>query len=373
MTGAIHPLTMPKWGLAMTEGMLAAWNVEEGARIEPGTEVLDIETSKITNALEAQAAGVLRRRTAEAGQTLPVGALLGVIAEPDVPEAEIDAFVEAFQAQAAAAAEATAEPPKPETVTVDGKPIRSLAMGEGEGPPIVLIHGFGGDLNNWLFTQGALAEKHRVYAIDLPGHGGSTKDVGDGGIGTMARTLLGFLDAVGAERAHLVGHSMGGAIALAAAQSNPDRVASLTLIASGGLGDEIDASYLDGFIAASKRKDLKPHLEKLFANAELVTRDLVEDVLKYKRLDGVDAALKAIRGKFLSGDRQSGHFRDRLAGIKVPVQVIFGREDRIIPAKHAEGLPGNIDIHVLDGKGHMVHMEAAAEVNRLIEGIVARG
>ena len=64
-----------------------------------------------------------------------------------------------------------------------------MALGEGEGPPIVFIHGFGGDLNNWQFNQEALAERHATYAIDLPGHGGSSKDLGSGrvDVGALAK------------------------------------------------------------------------------------------------------------------------------------------------------------------------------------------
>ena len=98
---------------------------------------------------------------------------------------------------------------------------------------------------------------------------------------------------------------MGGAVALSLALDAPDRVASATLIAPAGLGAEINSGYIDGFIGAQKRKDLKPHLEALFADPELVTRDLVEDVLKFKRLDGVEAALKTIAGAFFPGGRQA--------------------------------------------------------------------
>lgn len=370
MTGTIHPITMPKWGLAMTEGLLAAWTAEEGARIEPGTEIVDIETSKITNALESPVGGTLRRRVAAEGQTLPVGALLGVVVEGEVDEAELDRFIEAFQAEAAAAAESAAPPPEPKIVQAGGRPIRALVTGEGDGTPIVLIHGFGGDLNNWLFTQPALTGRP-VHAIDLPGHGGSGKEVGAGDLAALSAAVLAYLDAAGIARAHLVGHSMGGAVALSLALDAPGRVASATLIAPAGLGAEINGGYIEGFIGAQKRKDLKPHLEALFADPELVTRDLVEDVLKYKRLDGVEAALKAIAGSVFPGGRQAVSLRDRIGSAKVPVQVIWGTADAILPVAHADGLPASVPVHRFDGKGHMVHMEAAAEVNRLIEAFIA--
>ena len=76
----------------------------------------------------------------------------------------------------------------------------------------MFIHGFGGDLNNWLFNQEALAETHTTYAIDLPGHGGSSKDVGAGDLGSMTAAVAGWMEAMKIDRAHLVGHSMGGAV-----------------------------------------------------------------------------------------------------------------------------------------------------------------
>ena len=77
---SIKPITMPKWGLAMEEGVLARWAVEEGAEIALGQEIMDIETTKIANVFESPVAGVLRKKVVGEGETVPVGALLGVVA-----------------------------------------------------------------------------------------------------------------------------------------------------------------------------------------------------------------------------------------------------------------------------------------------------
>jgi pyruvate dehydrogenase E2 component (dihydrolipoamide acetyltransferase) len=373
MTDAIKPIVMPKWGLAMQEGMVAKWLVEAGAEIKAGDEILDIETSKIANVFESPVAGPLRRIVVGEGETVPVGALLGVVADASVPDAELDAFVARFQeAFAAHAAEAGVAAPEPQIIEAGGRRIRYLALGEGEGVPIVFIHGFGGDLNNWQFNQEALTADRPTYALDLPGHGGSTKDLGAGpaDVGALAAAVLDFLDAKGVAKTHLVGHSLGGAIALDLALDRDDRVASATAICPAGLGPEINMVYIDGFMAAKRRKQLQPVLEMLVADPAMVSHEMIEDVLKFKRLDGVEAALnRIIEGSFARG-RQTMQLTGRLGELAVPVQIIWGRQDRIIPVGHSDGLPSRVQVHVLDHAGHMVHMEQAAEVNDLIERFV---
>ena len=117
---AIQPITMPKWGLAMEEGMLARWAVDEGAPIALGQEIMDIETSKIANVFESPVAGVLRRKVVAEGETVPVGALLGVVAEAGVPDAEVDGFVADFLAELQAAEKGEAGGPVAETIEVGG-------------------------------------------------------------------------------------------------------------------------------------------------------------------------------------------------------------------------------------------------------------
>lgn len=372
MPEAIQAATMPKWGLSMTEGMVTAWYVAEGAAVSAGDDLVDIETTKITNVLEAPVSGVLRRRVVGEGKTVPVGALLAVFAEASVPDAEVEAYItrfnEAFEARVAESETVVATP---ESIDAGGRRLRYLRSGQAGGTPLLLLHGFGADLNNWLFNQPALAEEHTVYALDLPGHGGSTKDVGSGDTGSMMQAVGDFLGAVGVQRAHLVGHSFGGAVALALALADPDRVASLTLIACAGLGPEINGDFIDGFVRAERRKQMQPVLEMLVHDPSLIGREMIEDVLKYKRLDGARAALERISEACFLGGTQKEQFGARLATLEQPAQVIWGKEDRIIPSRHADGLPAKIVVHRIDDAGHMVHMEKAAEVNSLIRGFVA--
>ena len=373
MSDAVKPVVMPKWGLAMQEGMVARWLVEEGAQIAAGEEILDIETSKIANVFESPVAGTLRRRVVGEGETVPVGALLGVVADGAVPDAELDGFVADFQEQFAAhAAEAAETGPEPATIEAGGRRFRYLEMGSGEGPPVLFIHGFGGDLYSWQFNQEALAESQVTYALDLPGHGGSAKDLGSGqaDVGALATAVIDFLDAKEIGKAHLVGHSLGGAIALDLALNHPERVASATLLCPAALGPEINMAYIDGFMQARRRKQLQPVLEMLVADPAMVSREMIEEVLKYKRLDGVEAALNRIAGDTFAGGRQALQLTGRLGELSVPVQVIWGRKDQILPASHAEGLPASLSVTLLDDAGHMAHMEKAAEVNQNLRAFI---
>ena len=367
----IQTIVMPKWGLAMQEGMLAAWHVAEGQEVTKGQEIADIETSKIANAFESPVSGPVRRILVGGGETVGVGALLAVVADASISDPEIDTFVTAFQENfAASAAEAAASAPEPSQIEAGGRRLRYLKLGDADGVPVIFIHGFGGDLNNWLFNQPALAENHTTYAVDLPGHGGSSKEPGAGDVATLAASVNDLMAALDIAKAHLVGHSLGGAVSLALALDHPDRVASVTALATAGLGPEISMEYIEGFISTGRARKLKSVMEMLVFDPALVTGDMVEDVLKYKRLDGVEAALTKIAGASFSGGRQSLQLTGRLGEIRVPLQVIWGREDRIVPVAHAEALPSSIAVTILDQAGHLVHMEKSAQVNAAIERVV---
>ena len=374
MTDArIVPVTMPKWGLSMQLGKITAWVVGEGDEVSVGDDLADIETEKINGTLEAADAGTVRRIVARVGEDVPVSGTIALIAPADVTEEELDAAAEQARAVIdAGVPDDAAGAPELQTADVGGRKISYAGAGQ-DGDVVLLVHGYGGDRNSWLFLQEPLAARYRVYALDLPGHGTSAKDVGDGTLDVLAGAVAGVLDAVGAGRAHLVGHSMGGAVALAVAARDPGRVASLTLIAPAGFGPEINAGYLRGFADAQTRRELKPVVGLLFADESLVTRQLVDDLLAYKRLDGVDEALHALIGALLDGDAQAGDSAALIAALggAVPVTVVWGREDRVVPAAQADAVAG-AERRLIGGAGHMPHMERPAEVQAAIEETIAR-
>ena len=369
----IVSVTMPKWGLSMQLGKVTAWVVAEGDEVQVGDDLADIETEKITGTLEAADAGTVRRIVAGVGEDVPVSGTIALIAPAEVSDDALDAAVrEARAVIEAGVPDDAGGAAELQTADVGGRKISYAGAGE-DGDVILLVHGYGGDRNSWLFLQEPLAAKYRVYALDLPGHGTSAKDVGDGTLDVLADAVTGVLDALGAGRAHLVGHSMGGAVGLAVAVRDPGRIASLTLIAPSGFGADINAGYLRGFADAQTRRELKPVIGQLFADESLVTRQLVDDLLAYKRLDGVDEALHALLGTLLDGDAQRGDSAAALAatGGAMPVTVVWGRADQIIPAAQAESVSGAVR-HVIDGAGHMPQMERPAEVQAAIEETIAR-
>ena len=211
-----------------------------------------------------------------------------------------------------------------------------------------------------------------MHAIDLPGHGESAKDVGDGSLDTLAATVLGFLDAVGVGRAHLVGHSLGGAVVTAVAAAAPDRVSALTLVSPVGFG-EVDAAYLRGFAAAGLAPGAAP------APGQAVRRRGPGQPAAGRRPAQVQAAWTGSRrpskpssGPCSTGTTQAIDAATLLAAVEVPVVVVWGRADRVLAPADASTL-GRAELRLVDDAGHMAHMEQPHAVVDAVEATGRKG
>lgn len=364
MSEAITPLLMPRWGIDMAEGRLVRWLLAEGDPIHAGAAVLEVESEKTIAAIEATAAGTLRRRVAREGDTLPVGALLGVIAGADVAEEAVEAFI--VQAREEPQRSAAPAAPREDSIRLLGQTIRYVELGEGP-PTVVFVHGFGGSLESWGSVQRALARQYRTLSLDLPGHGASSKTL-DSARPEFFVDLLGeFLQTLEACPAHLVGHSWGGQLVAALAARRPAAVASVTLIGSSGRVTPAIREFMDAFLGASRRGEVKNVLLRLFADPRLVTREMVELVLKYRRLEGAEAALRRIA----AGLTETSDTATLPALPTVRAQIIQGEVDRLVPIDSGLGSGERTPVHRLENVGHMPHLEASSRVAELIGTFVS--
>ncbi len=258
------------------------------------------------------------------------------------------------------------------TASVHGRSVSYLEA--GEGPVLLLIHGIAGSCENWREVIEPLAHRHTVIAPDLPGHGASEAGAGDYSIGALASGLRDLLLALGHERATVVGHSLGGGVAMQLAYQHPEMVERLVLVSSGGLGPEVSpvlrAAALPGadpFIAATAgigRRAGATLGRGLAALGLRPSADVAEVARGYASLE--DPArraafldtLRAVVGT--RGQRVSAGDRLYLAEA-VPVLIVWGARDTIIPARHGEDAARAIPsarLEVFEDVGHLPQLEA---------------
>ena len=231
---------------------------------------------------------------------------------------------------------------------------------------VVLLHGFGFDHALWERLQAGLAPHARILAYDLPGHGDSLDYPGAGPARLAARAVLDDLAARTIPRAHVVGHSMGGTVAALMALSEPSRVASLCLAAPGGFGVQINSRLLARFAAAERPEDIRCALEGMYGWTYPVPEATVERLARQRARPGQTAGLVATAEAMAGGGRQGVIKREKLAELTMPVRLLWGTQDNVVPASQSQGMPPGFALHLLADLGHMLPDEAVDVLERLM-------
>ncbi len=273
---------------------------------------------------------------------------------------------------------------RPKTALLHGRSVSYIEV--GSGPVVLLIHGMAGSYENWEAVIEPLAGRCTIVAPDLPGHGGSEPGAGDYSLAAFAAGLRDLLLALGHDRATLVGHSLGGGVAMQIAYQFPELTERLVLVSSGGLGPEVSlllrAAALPGaelIIAATAKPGRLAGAvlgRGLGAVGLRATADVAEVARGYASLADADrrsaflATLRSVIGS--SGQRVDGSDRLYLAA-GVPVLIVWGARDPIIPVGHGErahqAIPGS-RLEIFDAVGHLPQLEAPGRFVAVLERFI---
>ncbi|MFB2553136.1 acetoin dehydrogenase dihydrolipoyllysine-residue acetyltransferase subunit [Ensifer soli] len=424
-TGIVETdLAMPRLGETMDEGRVARWLKGPGDAFKRGEAILEIETDKTIAEFPALMDGTLVSITRGDGEMVTVGDPIARIAisSADLAAAGTDpATTAAAEAVATvAAAEAPVAKPAVALRAPSSGPVRAtplarriarrhgidirtiagtgwrgrveksdveasafgsatspaprdvlfaslaagrlayLDTGKGEKGTVVLLHGFSGDRTTWAALASSLKRAdYRVLVPDLPGHGLTTIEAASAS--DLAASLPAFLDQVApGETVRLVGHSLGSVAALDLALSAKGRVSDVTLLAPAGLGHEIDTGFVHGMAEADSAGEVAHLLRRLSPNR----LDLSEAALVALAADLAKGRLKALAAALAgpAGQKVDSLTRlERLAGL-LPVRIVFGLEDRIIPWQQVTAVPPRVAIHLLARSGHMPQWDQTKDV-----------
>jgi len=247
--------------------------------------------------------------------------------------------------------------PEPFQIEHDGIQVHGFT--QGDGPPVLLVHGMPSSRNVWAQVKDVIASRYRVIAADLPGFGQSTK-VALPSLEAFADWLARILDHVGEQTAHVVGHSFGGMLAMAFLHRYPQRVRSLVLSDSVGLGPYGGSEGQRKFAAARTREEVRAFLRALFHDPGGISDALVEGQFAYVTQPGVPEVLERLISRREAWEAQVEAQAD---AIDVPLLVIWGRNDRPVPVAGAErlrGVPG-ARFAVIEDCGHAPMVERPRE------------
>jgi len=261
---------------------------------------------------------------------------------------------------------------RPEWIAVGGAQIGLLRMGPAERPPILLVHGFSGDMLTWQFNLAPLARDYHIIAIDLPGHGRSSAAAGIGHWRVMVEWLARLVEALGLERPHLIGHSLGGRLTLGLVERDLIEARSLSLISCAGISPDHNYEFLRRLSRISTLEEALACSRHLFGGATLDLDRFARTLLTKLAVAETRIAMAA----FLATNFTDGQLLPveptEWSQIPCPVQVIWGRDDGVVRVPPARWLPSENAVHLIDAVGHLPHIAAPERVNRLLGDFIRR-
>jgi pimeloyl-ACP methyl ester carboxylesterase len=269
--------------------------------------------------------------------------------------------------------------PEDRYIKVGDLSTRYWSLGD-KGTAVVLIHGLGGSVDLWMHNIQPLASQHRVYLLDLPGFGGSDQPESSFSPFDYARFLHAFIGLLHMDKPTLVGHSLGGGVALYYALCFPENVNRLVLVDSAGLGKEVtwtlklmSLPWVGELCSYPTRVGVGLFFKYAVRNGVLITKDLVELYYRFFSRPGFRSFLLRMVRLIVTvrGTREQilTLIVDNLEKIKQPVLIIWGEEDRVLPLKHGyfakQKLP-NATLEIIEGCGHLSFFERPDVFNKLV-------
>lgn len=420
-------------GEYMDRVVVIEWRVAPGDAVEHGQVVAVVETAKAATEVEAPCDGVMGDILAPVGEEVAVSQPIGLIAggadtpapapEPNTPadpaprEADDDARpghdtvvcandedriiaspaarrraaavgldlehivgtgpggrIKLRDVSAAVHALSTSwlDPEQTESIHFPDSavPLRVTRTGAETGTPVLMLHGFAGDSSVWHPIERGLAAHHPVIRLDLPCHGRSPCDR-FASFHDFVRPVLEAFDALSEGPVHVIGHSLGGAIALVLADQRPGMVRSLGLLAPTGLGVEVDSHILDGLCRASGPDSLAPWLLRLVVDPSHITDGYIRAAMATRAAPHLRACQAALAARLFPDGTQAFTVTPLLRRVAVPTRLIWGRADEVLPWQQALGAPGHVALHLLPAVGHLSYLEASDIVADVLRDLIA--
>jgi pyruvate dehydrogenase E2 component (dihydrolipoamide acetyltransferase) len=394
------PVILPRVDMDMETGRIARWLIESGASVRQGDALFEIETDKATMEIEAPASGIVHIFTPASGTDIKVASIVAEIRAPDEAPADTLAPEPAPALGAGIAAPGKLLRATPlarrqaairgldlhaiagsgprgrvtsrdvETIAVAEPPAARPGQGHREArQTIVFLHGFASNSAVWEPLSAQLEIDLPRVTLDLPGHGAAATRA-QPTLAAMAAHVVAAVREQTSGPVHLVGHSLGGAIAARVALSNLLDVRSLLLIAPVGLGPVIDHDFITGLLRARAEASVLPWLHRLVADPARISRGMVRAVLALMADPDRAAFLAALAANAFPDGTQSADWTIDVTSLPMPVRIVFGRQDRIIPFHSATRIGGSVAVNLLPNIGHMPQIEVPALLARILAEVI---